>query len=231
MQRVGIVGGLGPESTIDYYRRLIAQWQVDQPESSPAIVIDSLDVQAGLRLVANDRAGLVDYLAESVERLAGAGCDFVAMSANTAHVVFDEVAARARVPLLSIVETCADEAARRKLRRPGLLGTRFTMEAGFYADVFGRRNIEVVSPSPDERVWIHERYVGELLKGDFRDSTRDGIVRIVERLKAEHDLDGVILGGTELPLLLKSSTISGLPTLDTTALHVSAIVSRLRQLA
>ena len=231
MQRVGIVGGLGPESTIDYYRRLIAQWQVEQPESSPAIVIDSLDVQTGLRLVANDRAGLVDYLAESVERLAGAGCDFVAMSANTAHVVFDEVAARARVPLLSIVETCAEEAARRNLRRPGLLGTRFTMEAGFYADVFGRRNIEVVSPSPDERVWIHERYVGELLKGDFRDSTRDGIVRIVERLKAEHNLDGLILGGTELPLLLKSSTIAGLPTLDTTALHVSAIVSRLRQLA
>ena len=231
MQRVGIVGGLGPESTIDYYRRLIAQWQVEQPESSPAIVIDSLDVQTGLRLVANDRSGLVAYLAESVERLAGAGCDFVAMSANTAHVVFDEVAARARVPLLSIVETCAEEAARQNLRRPGLLGTRFTMEAGFYADVFGRRNIEVVSPSPDERVWIHERYVGELLKGDFRDSTRDGIVRIVERLKAEHDLDGVILGGTELPLLLKSSTISGLPTLDTTALHVSAIVSRLRQLA
>jgi aspartate racemase len=231
MQRVGIVGGLGPESTIDYYRRLIAQWQVDQPDSSPPIVIDSLDVQTGLRLVANDRAGLVDYLAESIERLAGAGCDFVAMSANTAHVVFDEVAVRARVPLLSIVETCADEAARRKLRRPGLLGTRFTMEAGFYADVFGRRNIEVVSPSPDERVWIHERYVGELLKGDFRDSTREGIVRIVERLKAEHGLDGLILGGTELPLLLKSSTIAGLPTLDTTALHVSAIVSRLRQLA
>jgi aspartate racemase len=231
MQRVGIVGGLGPESTIDYYRRLIAQWQVDQPDSSPAIVIDSLDVQTGLRLVANDRAGLVDYLAESIERLAGAGCDFVAMSANTAHVVFDEVAARARVPLLSIVETCADEAARMKLRRPGLLGTRFTMEAGFYPDVFGRRNIEVVSPSPDERVWIHERYVGELLKGDFRDSTRDGIVRIVERLKAEHSLDGLILGGTELPLLLQSSTIAGLPTLDTTALHVRAIVARLRQLA
>ena len=105
------------------------------------------------------------------------------------------------------------------------------MEAGFYTDVFGHRNIEVVSPSPDERVWIHERYVGELLKGDFRESTREGIVRIVERLKAEHGLDGLILGGTELPLLLQSSTIAGLPTLDTTALHVSAIVSRLRQLA
>src|ERR1043165_389341 len=128
MARVGIVGGLGPESTIDYYRRLIARWQQDTPGSSPAIVIDSLDVQTGLRLVADDRPGLVDYLAASIERLAGAKCDFVAMSANTAHVVFDEVAARARIPLLSIVETCADEAARMNLRRLGLLGTRFTME-------------------------------------------------------------------------------------------------------
>ena len=231
MAIVGIVGGLGPESTIDYYRRLIARWQQDEPGSSPSIVIDSLDVQTGLRLVANDRAGLVDYLSDSIARLAGAGCDFVAMSANTAHVVFDEVAARSRVPLLSIVETCADAAAQQHLKRLGLLGTRFTMEAGFYPSVFARRNMEVFSPLPEERTWIHERYVGELLKGDFRDATRDGIVRIVERLKREHDLDGVILGGTELPLLLKSPTIAGLPTLDTTALHVDAIVGRLRQMA
>lgn len=228
---VGIVGGLGPESTIDYYRRLISRWQVDEPGSSPSLVIDSLDVQTGLRLVANDRPGLVDYLAGSVERLAGAGCDFVAMSANTAHVVFDEVAARSRVPLLSIVETCADEAHRLGLRRLGLLGTRFTMEAAFYPEVFARRSMHVFSPAHDERAWIHERYVGELLKGDFRDATREGIIRIVERLKLEHALDGLILGGTELPLLLKSPTIAGLPTLDTTALHVDAIVSRLRQLA
>jgi aspartate racemase len=231
MAIVGIVGGLGPESTIDYYRRLIARWQVDQPESSPSIVIDSLDVQTGLRLVANDRPGLIDYLSGSIDRLASARCDFVAMSANTAHVVFEEVAARSRVPLLSIVETCADEASRLGLRRLGLIGTRFTMEAGFYPSVFARRNIEVVAPSPDERVWIHERYVGELLKGDFRDATRDGIIRIVERLKNQNDLDGLILGGTELPLLLKSPTIVGLPSLDTTAVHVDAIVARLRQIA
>lgn len=228
MAIVGIVGGLGPESTIDYYRRLIARWQVDEPGSSPSIVIDTLDVQTGLRLVANDRPGLIEYLVDSIDRLAGARCDFVAMSANTAHVVFDEVAARSRVPLLSIVETCADEASRLGLRKLGLLGTRFTMEAGFYPTVFARRKIEVLPPTPDERLWIHERYVGELLKGDFRDETREGIVRIVERLNGEHKLDGVILGGTELPLLLRAPTIVELPTLDTTSLHVDAIVRRLR---
>jgi aspartate racemase len=231
MAIVGIVGGLGPESTIDYYRRLIAAWQEHEPGGSPSIVIDSLDVQTGLRLVANDRPGLVDYLAESVSRLAGAGVSFVAMSANTAHVVFDEVAARAPVPLLSIVKTCADEASTRGLKRLALLGTRFTMESGFYASVFAKRAMEVVAPTPDERLWIHERYVGELLKGDFRDDTRAGIVGIVERIERDQGVDAVILGGTELPLLLKSPTIAGLPMLDTTALHVNAIVARLRQTA
>ena len=228
MAIVGIVGGLGPESTIDYYRRLIALWQETRPGEQPSIVIDSLDVATGLRLAANDREGLIDYLDGSIRRLAGAGVDFVAMSANTAHLVFDELAGRAPVPLLSIVECCAADARRRGLRRLALLGTRFTMEASFYPQVFARQGMEVVAPDAGERAWIHERYVGELLKGDFRDSTRDGIVRVIERLHAQSGIDGVILGGTELPLLLKSSTVAGLPTLDTTALHIAAIVERLR---
>lgn len=231
MATVGIVGGLGPESTIDYYRRLIEAWQKHHPGEQPSIVIDSLDVQTGLRLAGTDRAGLAEYLDASIRRLAGAGVDFVAMSANTAHLVFDELAARALVPLLSIVETSALEARRQDLRRVGLLGTRFTMEAAFYPEVFAKHDVAVVVPGPDERTWIHERYVGELLKGDFRETTRAGVIRVAERLKADHQIDGVVLGGTELPLLLKTTTIVGLPTLDTTALHIEAIDERLRALA
>ena len=87
----------------------------------------------------------------------------------------------------------------------------------------------IVAPNEEQRNWIHERYVGELLEGDFRDATRAALIGLVERLREEHNVDGVILGGTELPLLLKTSTIAGVPLLDTTALHVSAIVSKLRQ--
>lgn len=227
MKSVGLVGGLGPESTIDYYRRIIADWERRHPGSSPSIVIDSLDVQVGLRLVATDLAAMSEYLLASLRRLAGAGVDFIAMTANTAHIVFDELAARSPVPLLSIVETCADEAHRRGLSRLALLGTRFTMEAPFYPGVFARRGMAVCPPTSDERLWIHERYVGELLRGDFRDATRDGMLAIVRRLRDEERLDGVILGGTELPLLLRAEVIEGLPTLDTTALHVAAIVDRL----
>ncbi|HEX7018785.1 MAG TPA: amino acid racemase [Gemmatimonadaceae bacterium] len=228
MAAVGIIGGLGPESTIDYYRRMIEAWQRDDPSSAPSIVIDSLDVQLGLRLVEHDRPALVEYLLDSLRRLAGAGVDFVAMTANTPHIVFDELAARSPLPLVSIVEACACEARRRGLKRLALLGTRFTMEAPFYPQVFTRFGLEVVVPSEAERSWIHERYVGELLQGDFRDDTRQRISSVVARLRDEEHVDAVVLGGTELPLLLTTPTVAGLPALDTTALHVEAIVSRLR---
>jgi aspartate racemase len=225
--RVGLVGGLGPESTIDYYRRILEEWSKERPGSAPSIVIDSLDVQHGIRLVENDRAGLIEYLAGSLRRLAGAGVDFAVLTANTPHLVFDELAASSPVPLVSIVETCARAAVGRGLRRLALLGTRFTMEGAFYPTVFARHGLQLVPMASADMAWVHERYLSELLKGDFRDDTRQGFVVLVTRLRAEQRIDGVILGGTELPLLLTAPDVAGVPALDTTALHVSAIVQRL----
>jgi aspartate racemase len=229
MATVGIVGGLGPESTIDYYRRILEVWEQDDPSTAPSIVIDSLDVRRALRLVETDRPALTEYLVSSLRRLAAAGADFGAMTANTPHIVFDEIAARSPIPLVSIVEVCAEEARRHGLDRLLLLGTRFTMESPFYPDVCARYGIDIVLPNAWERSWVHKRYIGELLNGDFRDDTRQQFISLVGRLKNDEDIDGVILGGTELPLLLSAPDIAGLPTLDTTALHVAAIVNRLRQ--
>jgi hypothetical protein len=120
MARVGIVGGLGPESTIDYYRRILDAWGREDASTLPSIVIDSLDVQKALRLVEHDRPALVAYLTDSVRRLAAAGADFAAMTANTPHIVLGDVAARSPAPLVSIVEVCAREACRRGSRRLGL---------------------------------------------------------------------------------------------------------------
>jgi len=229
MKTVGIVGGLGPESTIDYYRRILDAWEREDPSTAPSIVIDSLDVRLALRLVDSDRSALTEYLLASLRRLAGAGVDFAAMTANTPHIVFDELAASSPVPLLSIVEVCAQEAQRRSLGRLALLGTRFTMEAAFYPLVCARYGIAVVMPHEADRAWIHERYVGQLLRGEFRDDTRREFTSLVSRLRDEEGIDGIILGGTELPLLLSSALIADVPALDTTALHVAAIVKRLRQ--
>jgi aspartate racemase len=227
MASVGIVGGLGPESTIDYYRRMLEAWAREDPSTAPSIVIDSLDVRQALHLVDTDRPALTEYLLASLHRLAGAGVDFAAMTANTPHIVFDELARRSPVPLLSIVEVCVEEAQRRGLRRLALLGTRFTMEAPFYPTVCARSAIAVVLPTAADRAWIHERYVGELLRGHFGDETRREVVSLIARLRDEQSIDGVILGGTELPLLLSEPVIAGLPALDTTELHVAAIVKRL----
>jgi aspartate racemase len=226
---VGIVGGLGPESTVDYYRRILEAWERDDPTTAPSIVIDSLDVRRALHLVDTDRPALIEYLLDSLRRLARAGVDFAAMTANTPHIVFDDLAARSPVPLLSIVEVCAREAQRRGLGRLALLGTRFTMEAPFYPAVCARYGIVVVTPNDTDRAWVHERYVGELLRGEFREDTRRQFTSLVARLRDEGGIDGVILGGTELPLLLPTPVIAGVPALDTTALHVAAIVRRLRQ--
>jgi aspartate racemase len=225
---LGIVGGLGPESTIDYYRRILEGWKRDDPSSSPSIIIDSLDVDRGLRLIEHDRPGMVEYLSASLIRLAAAGADFAAIAANTPHVVFDELEARSPIPVLSIVEACAEEADRRSLRRLGLLGTRFTMEGDFYDDVFARRGMTIVAPNDKERAWIHAIYIGQLLKGDFRDEARGGVISVIERLRDEEQIDGVVLGGTELTLLLSDPFVAGIPALDTTAIHVDAIVKRLR---
>lgn len=229
MATVGIVGGLGPESTIDYYRRILQACERSDPSTTPSIVIDSLDVRRALHLVETDVPALTEYLLASLRRLAGAGVDFAAMAANTPHIVFEELAARSPVPLLSLVEACAEEARRRGLRRLALIGTRFTMEASFYPAVCARYRIAVVTPNGADRSWVHDRYVGELLKGEFRDDTRQRFVSLVRRLREEERVDGVILGGTELPLLLQATVIADVPALDTTELHVAAIVRRLRQ--
>jgi aspartate racemase len=227
---VGIVGGLGPESTIDYYRRIIELWREHDASSYPSIMIDSLDVDFGIRLVTDDHPALIEYLSDSIQRLTRAGVDFVTMAANTPHIVFDELAQRASLPMLSIVEVCADEAERRGYKRLALLGTRFTMEGPFYPRTFERRGMKVFTPSGPDREWVHDKYIGELLIGKFRDETRAAFLDLISKMQREQAIDALILGGTELPLLLRAGVISGLPTLDTTELHVRAIVDRLREL-
>lgn len=228
MLTVGLVGGLGPEATIDYYRRLINAWRREDPLSSPSIVIDSLDSKVVLRLVDRDLPALGDYIFESVRRLHRAGVTFGVITSNTTHLVFDTVAPRSPIPLLSIIDVCMAEARRLKLKRLGILGTRSIMTAPLYPGAAGPHGIDIVIPPEPDRTWMHDRYVGELVNGDFRDDTRRGVVAIVERLRDEEHIDGVILAGTELPLLMTDPTIAGLPALNTTALHVAAIIDRLR---
>ena len=230
MKTLGIVGGLGPESTIEYYRFLLTAYRERRPDgSSPSIIINSLDVQRGIALLnANQLAELADYLALAVERLARAGADFALIAANTPHIVFDPVQRRSPIPLVSIVEAACQAAQRLRLTRLALLGTGFTMQGRFYPDVFSRAGLELVVPSKEEQAFIHDKYIHELLENVFLPATRDGLLAIVEEMKTRERIQGVILAGTELPLILREvADRAAIPFLDTTKIHVERAVDEL----
>lgn len=226
MKMLGIVGGIAPGSTVDYYRLLIAEYRgVKQDGTYPSLLINSIDLTRLLELVGNNRLEeLTDWLVREVERLARAGAEVGLLASNTPHLVFDELSRRSPIPLLSIVETASEAAAALGLRTVALLGTRFTMQGRFYPEVFARRGIAVSAPSLADQAYVHEKYMQELIPGEFRPDTRLEFLAIIERLK-QNGAEGVLLGGTELPLLLRASEAGGLPLLDTTQIHVRHAVA------
>lgn len=228
MKTIGIIGGIGPESTIDYYRRIIATYQELQTDGSyPSIIINSIDLQRIRGLIeANELGAAAEHLVSEVEKLARAGAAWGLLAANTPHMVFDEVSRRSRIPLVSIVEATCDAAKALGLKRLGLFGTRFTMQGRFFPAVFSREDIALIVPEPDEQAYIHEKYFTELVKGSFLPETRSRLLEIVDHMIERDQIDGLILGGTELPLALRDSSHHGIPLLDTTGIHVKAIVAK-----
>src|SRR5712672_1555196 len=229
MKTVGIIGGIGPESTIEYYRLIIAGYRDQQADGSqPSISINSVDVNRLIAwITANELNAFTDYLVNEVQKLADAGVDFGAIAANTPHIVFDEIRRRSSIPLISIVESTRDAAVALGIKRVGLFGTRFTMQGHFYPDVFSRAGINLIVPREDEQEYIHEKYLGELLKDIFLPETRDRLLAIVDEMKQREGIEGLILGGTELPLILREAAHNGVPFLDTTRIHVERIVAEL----
>jgi aspartate racemase len=228
MKIVGMLGGIGPESSIEYYRLLIAGYRARVPNGSyPAIVINSINMTAMRALVeANELASLTQYLLEEIKRLAGAGAEFGFMASNTPHIVFDSVRRQSPIPLISIVEATCQAAQGQGLKRLALFGTRFTMQGEFYPQVFSRAGIALVVPLTDEQAYIHDKYMNELVLGTFLPETRAGLLAIADRMRERDHVDGLILGGTELPLIL-GNVASRVPFLDTTQIHVQAVLTHL----
>jgi len=229
MKTLGIIGGLGPESTVDYYQRIIALFRERTGNRHyPEFVIVSVDLRKGLDFMeSNDLSGMADYLLQAIGILARASANFGLISANTPHIVFDEVASQSPIPLISIVEATCAAAKARELKRLALFGTRYTMQASFYRKVFSREGIELLVPEPNDQNWIHDKYFSELVPGIFLPETRAGLIAIVDRIKAKSDIDGVILAGTELPLILCDPHRNGIPFLDTTKIHVEMAVDEM----
>jgi aspartate racemase len=229
MKTPGIIGGIAPESTIQYYRLLIDAYRRRKPDGSyPAILINSIDMKKMLDLLgADDRPGLISYLAGEIEKLAHSGADFAFFASNTPHIVFDEVQRQVSIRLLSIMEAAGKSARSQGLKRVGLFGTRFTMQGRFYTDVFSRQGIDILIPDPDEREYIHGKYMSELVAGVFLPETRERMLAIAARMRERDRIDGLVLGGTELPLLLPDAGGLGIPFLDTTKIHAEAAVAQM----
>jgi len=229
MKTLGIIGGLGPESTIDYYRSIIASYrQKTGGEGYPPLVIVSLDVDKGLRLLGDNQLDkMAEYLAGAARQLADAGADFALLSANSGHIVFEELRRASPIPMISIVELACEEVSRRQLNKVGLLGTRFTMGGHFYAEVAEKYGLQLVTPTAQEQAYIHDKYVNELLLGKFLPETREGLTQIIATMKQRDTIEGVVLAGTELPLILRADSIAGLPLFDTTQIHVRAAVAEM----
>jgi len=222
MKILGMIGGTGPESTVEYYRRLIATYHARVSESgAPPIIINSVDNKNLVKwFTAGELTRVVDFLAAEIERLARAGADFALIAAVTPHLGFDKLQQQASIPLLSIVEATADAAKKAGLRRLALFGTRFTMQAALFPEAFARRGMTIVVPDEKEQEFVHAKYMGELFVGAILDETRASLVDLVEIMKRRDHVDGLILGGTELSLILREPTAAGLSVLDTTQIHV-----------
>jgi aspartate racemase len=225
MRRIGMIGGFSPESTVDYYKSIVERVTTrTKGEAYPEIVINSLDIVKLFSLIESGRReDLIDWLTEGVRALEKAGAEFAFISANTPHIVFDEVAARVSIPMISIVEATRDHYSGLGLRKLGLLGTKFTMGSDFFQRAFAKNGIDIYVPDPEDQVYIQGKYLSEIEGGVYDDATRKAFRAIIKRMATERSLDGVILGCTEFPMLLAKEGV-GIPCIDTTKIHVECIV-------
>lgn len=226
MKKLGLIGGMGPESTIPYYHDIVHGVHA-RAGRFPLLSIESVDVFHVLHLESEGRLGeLADYLSAAIERVASSGAQVGALCANTPHIVFDELQARSAIPLVSIVDACRDEAHCRGFSKLGLLGTAPTMEADFYQRAFGEAGMELAVPDADDQRYVARKISEELEFGVLRDETRVGLAGVVRRMRDKAGIEAAILGCTELPLILNDG-VTCVPCLDTISIHVTALIEEI----
>jgi len=226
MAKIGMIGGFGPESTLDYYRLLIETYRSKSDgESNPEIIIYSMDMNILMKLVSNKQwDNLVEWLVNGIKVLQKGGADFGFISANTPHIVFERVKELSPIPLISIVDKTCEYIKKIGIKKVGLLGTSFTMESDFYQRICNREDIEIFLPNEKEQDYIQHKLMTEIELGKFLDETREGLLDIIKKMINDNSIEGVILGCTELPLILTKSEF-GIPFFNTTKIHVESIIN------
>ena len=225
MKKLGLIGGTGPESTLVYYKEI--NRLVNEScggKVFPEIAVESVNLFKALELVSQKKYdSLTEYLLTAAKNLEKGGADVIALTAGTMHVVYNNLAEKLSVPLISIPETVAELAVKKGFKRLGLLGTIFTMENTFLSGAFAKRGIEVFVPSENDRVEVNRIIGQELEFGVVKEESREVLISQIKKMKEEQGIEGVILGCTELPLALNNENCP-VECLDIMAIHIEKLV-------
>lgn len=224
MKTIGLIGGISWLSTIDYYRLL--NQKINERLGgvhSAQILLSSVNFDEVKRLtLADDWNGLAGMMSREAKRLEQAGAGFILIGANTMHNIADKVQASINIPLIHIAEEAGKEIVKLQLKKVALLGTKYTMQLDFYKNKLAEQGIETIIPNEADIEYINTAIYDEMGKGIFLPERKQGFIRIINQLK-EQGAEGVILGCTEIPILIQQND-SPIPVFDTTAIHVNAAV-------
>ena len=225
MKKIGLVGGTGPESTLMYYKILNSEIdRITGGRAMPDIAIESVNFTRAWNYVTEGRYDqLADYLEEKLEALEKGGSEVISLTAVTMHVVYDDLAARFNKPIVSIPKTVAEEIVSKGIKRIGLLGTIFTMEKDYMKKDLLNAGVEVFVPNEEERKLVAQRIYEELERGIVKESTLKELTRVINRMKDEDGIEGVILGCTELPLILNSGNCP-VACFDAVEIHIRKLI-------
>lgn len=225
MKKFGLVGGIGPASTHDYYEGVIKGYRARTRDNSyPRMIIDSLDLTEMYNLVAaKDWVPFAQLLLDSISTLKAGGAEFAVMGSNTAHIVYDEVERMSALPLISIIEETCKAANAMGCKSVIIFGTEFTMSSGLFTAAFAKYGIHAHVPSVEEQKKIHGIIFPNLQEGIVLPEEKETMLGIAQRMRNEYKADALILGCTELPLIIKEGDLD-IILLDTTQIHVNAIL-------
>ena len=219
MKTIGLIGGMSWESTLEYYRLIneLVSEKLGDLHSAKCLIYSFDFEEIAREQEKGNWKRLAEMLINSAKKLEVAGADFVLICTNTMHKVAKEVQERISIPVISIIDATAEEIKKKGLNKVGLLGTLFTMEDGFYSQQLAEHGIKTLIPEKQDREFVHRVIFDELCKGIFNGESKQRMVEIIEKL-SKKGAEGVILGCTEIPLLIKQEDVS-IPIFDTTFIH------------
>ena len=224
MKKIGIVGGMAPESTLEFYRQLTVLAQENLSDRAyPTVIIYSVNMaEFRKRLISGDYPETISFLSKAIKSLASAGADFAVVASNTPHMFFDELVKASPIPLLSMVDETARKVESYGFTKVGLFGTGFTMEGDFYQKSLEKHGILLSTPGEEDRKYIDDKTMTELADGKVELSTQEELVKISWKMVKSEGIEALILGSTELSLILTEEVL-GIPVLDTTRICVQAV--------